>query len=114
MNGFRTAQISREANRASWRLRTAGSFPLRLGACRRGADQPEPDLWVLSMKSYGRAPIFPALTGYEQVRSVVAALAGDHEAATRASWSYLTAVRRRLLLRGRVPRAGVERPPVPS
>jgi hypothetical protein len=35
------------------------------------------------MKSYGRAPTFLALTGYEQVRSVVAELAGDHEAAQR-------------------------------
>ena len=35
------------------------------------------------MKSYGRAPSFLAMTGYEQVRSVVAALAGDHEAADR-------------------------------
>jgi len=45
--------------------------------------QPEPDLYLVGMKSYGRAPTFLALTGYEQVRSVVAALAGDHEAATR-------------------------------
>ena len=35
------------------------------------------------MKSYGRAPTFLAMTGYEQVRSVAAALAGDHEAAAR-------------------------------
>ena len=35
------------------------------------------------MKSYGRAPTFLAMTGYEQVRSVAAALAGDHEAAGR-------------------------------
>jgi hypothetical protein len=35
------------------------------------------------MKSYGRAPTFLMLTGYEQVRSVTAALAGDHEAAAR-------------------------------
>ena len=35
------------------------------------------------MKAYGRAPTFLALTGYEQVRSVAAALAGDHEAAVR-------------------------------
>jgi hypothetical protein len=35
------------------------------------------------MKSYGRAPSFLALTGFEQVRSVVAAIAGDHEAAGR-------------------------------
>jgi hypothetical protein len=33
------------------------------------------------MKSYGRAPTFLLATGYEQVRSVAAALAGDHEAA---------------------------------
>ena len=35
------------------------------------------------MKSYGRAPTFLLRTGYEQVRSVVAALAGDWEAARR-------------------------------
>lgn len=45
--------------------------------------QPEPDLYLVGMKSYGRAPTFLALTGYEQVRSVVAELAGDHEAAKR-------------------------------
>ncbi|GAB2602016.1 NAD(P)-binding domain-containing protein [Pseudactinotalea suaedae] len=45
--------------------------------------QPEPDLYLVGMKSYGRAPTFLALTGYEQVRSVAAALAGDHEAAAR-------------------------------
>jgi len=33
------------------------------------------------MKSYGRAPTFLMATGYEQVRSIVAALAGDREAA---------------------------------
>jgi len=43
----------------------------------------EKDLYVVGMKSYGRAPTFLALTGYEQVRSVAAALAGDHEAASR-------------------------------
>jgi hypothetical protein len=35
------------------------------------------------MKSYGRAPTFLMLTGYEQVRSIVAEIAGDHEAAAR-------------------------------
>lgn len=45
--------------------------------------QPEPDLYLVGMKSYGRAPTFLALTGYEQVRSVVAELAGDREAAER-------------------------------
>jgi thioredoxin reductase len=42
---------------------------------------PEPDLYLVGMKSYGRAPTFLAMTGYEQVRSIAAALAGDHEAA---------------------------------
>ncbi|MFF9283450.1 FAD-dependent oxidoreductase [Streptomyces griseosporeus] len=44
---------------------------------------PERDVYLVGMKSYGRAPTFLALTGYEQVRSVAAALAGDHEAAER-------------------------------
>ena len=42
---------------------------------------PEPDFYVVGMKSYGRAPTFLLLTGYEQVRSVVAQLAGDLKAA---------------------------------
>lgn len=45
--------------------------------------QPEADFYLVGAKSYGRAPTFLALTGYEQVRSVVAELAGDHEAARR-------------------------------
>jgi thioredoxin reductase len=45
--------------------------------------QPEPGLYLVGMKSYGRAPTFLAMTGYEQVRSVAAELAGDHEAAGR-------------------------------
>ncbi|OJX70189.1 MAG: flavoprotein [Micrococcales bacterium 73-13] len=45
--------------------------------------QPESDLYIVGAKSYGRAPTFLAMTGYEQVRSVVAELAGDHEAAAR-------------------------------
>jgi Pyridine nucleotide-disulphide oxidoreductase len=45
--------------------------------------QPEPDVYLVGMKSYGRAPTFLALTGYEQVRSVVAAIAGDRAAAER-------------------------------
>ncbi|MFI7679206.1 NAD(P)-binding domain-containing protein [Actinophytocola sp. NPDC049390] len=44
---------------------------------------PEPDVYLAGMKSYGRAPTFLAMTGYEQVRSIAAALAGDHEAAER-------------------------------
>lgn len=42
---------------------------------------PDKDFYIVGMKSYGRAPTFLLATGYEQVRSVVAALAGDHEAA---------------------------------
>jgi len=42
---------------------------------------PEPGFYVVGMKSYGRAPTFLLLTGYEQVRSVVAALTGDWAAA---------------------------------
>ncbi len=43
--------------------------------------QPEVDFYIVGMKSYGRAPTFLVATGYEQVRSVVAALCGDWEAA---------------------------------
>ena len=46
-------------------------------------EQPEHGLFVVGMKSYGRAPSFLALTGFEQVRSVVAEIDGDHEAAAR-------------------------------
>lgn len=42
---------------------------------------PERDFYLAGMKSYGRAPTFLLLTGYEQVRSIAAALAGDWEAA---------------------------------
>jgi thioredoxin reductase len=44
---------------------------------------PEPGFFIVGMKSYGRAPTFLLRTGYEQVRSVVAALAGDLDAASR-------------------------------
>ncbi|MDX6738313.1 FAD-dependent oxidoreductase [Actinocorallia sp. A-T 12471] len=42
---------------------------------------PETGFYIVGVKSYGRAPTFLLATGYEQVRSVVAALAGDREAA---------------------------------
>ena len=45
--------------------------------------QPEPGLFIAGMKSYGRAPTFLLATGYEQVRSIAAYLAGDIEAARR-------------------------------
>jgi thioredoxin reductase len=45
--------------------------------------QPEPGFYFAGMKSYGRAPTFLMLTGYEQVRSIVAEIAGDAEAAAK-------------------------------
>lgn len=42
---------------------------------------PEPGFYIVGAKSYGRAPTFLLATGYEQVRSVVAALAGDWDTA---------------------------------
>lgn len=49
------------------------------------ADLAHPDtgLYIVGAKSYGRAPRFLALTGFEQIRSVAAKLAGDHEGAQR-------------------------------
>ncbi|MFI6941937.1 NAD(P)-binding domain-containing protein [Streptomyces sp. NPDC050418] len=44
---------------------------------------PEKDAYLAGMKSYGRAPTFLAMTGYEQIRSIAAALAGDQDAAER-------------------------------
>jgi thioredoxin reductase len=41
----------------------------------------EPGYFVAGIKSYGRAPTFLLLTGYEQVRSIAAHLAGDQAAA---------------------------------
>ncbi|GAA1530925.1 FAD-dependent oxidoreductase [Kribbella lupini] len=42
---------------------------------------PESGYYAVGAKAYGRAPTFLLATGYEQARSVVAALAGDWEAA---------------------------------
>jgi hypothetical protein len=41
----------------------------------------EPDYFAVGIKSYGRAPTFLMATGYEQVRSIAAHLAGDDVAA---------------------------------
>lgn len=49
----------------------------------RELSHPEPGFYMAGMKSYGRAPTFLMLTGYEQVRSIVADIAGDKEAAER-------------------------------
>jgi hypothetical protein len=45
--------------------------------------QPEAGFYFAGMKSYGRAPTFLMVTGYEQVRSIMADIAGDREAAER-------------------------------
>jgi thioredoxin reductase len=45
--------------------------------------QPETGFFFAGMKSYGRAPTFLMMTGYEQVRSITAAIAGDRQAAER-------------------------------
>jgi hypothetical protein len=45
--------------------------------------QPDAGLYLAGMKSYGRAPTFLMRTGYEQVRSIVAHIAGDNAAAER-------------------------------
>jgi thioredoxin reductase len=61
-------------------LHSCGSVPPH------GVDElshPDTGVYMVGMKSYGRAPTFLLRTGYEQVRSVVAALAGDWEAARR-------------------------------
>jgi thioredoxin reductase len=47
----------------------------------RELSHPEPGYFAVGIKSYGRAPTFLMATGYEQVRSVVAHLAGDDVAA---------------------------------
>ncbi len=44
---------------------------------------PEPGFYTVGVKSYGRAPTFLMATGFEQARSVVAAIAGDMDAADR-------------------------------
>ena len=59
-------------------LHSCGSVPPH------GVDElshPDEGVYMVGMKSYGRAPTFLLRTGYEQVRSVVAALAGDWDAA---------------------------------
>jgi hypothetical protein len=42
---------------------------------------PEPNFYIVGAKSYGRAPTFLMATGYEQVRSIAAAMAGDFSSA---------------------------------
>ncbi|MGO8831909.1 MAG: FAD-dependent oxidoreductase [Roseiarcus sp.] len=59
-------------------LHSCGSVPPH---GHRELSHPEPGFYTIGIKSYGRAPTFLLLTGYEQARSVAAALAGDMAAA---------------------------------
>ncbi len=59
-------------------LHSCGSVPPH---GHRELTHPEPGYYAIGAKSYGRAPNFLLATGYEQARSVVAALAGDLAAA---------------------------------
>lgn len=49
----------------------------------RELTHPEQGFFIVGMKSYGRAPTFLLATGYEQVRSVTAWLAGDMASASK-------------------------------
>ncbi|GGK52013.1 NAD(P)-binding domain-containing protein [Streptomyces flaveus] len=49
----------------------------------RELSHPDQGVYLVGMKSYGRAPTFLAMTGFEQVRSIAASIAGDQEAAER-------------------------------
>jgi hypothetical protein len=49
----------------------------------RELEQDDRGFYLAGMKSYGRAPTFLMITGYEQARSIAADIAGDHEAAER-------------------------------
>ncbi|URN18269.1 MULTISPECIES: NAD(P)-binding domain-containing protein [Streptomyces] len=49
----------------------------------RELSHPEQGVYLVGMKSYGRAPTFLAMTGHEQVRSVAAAIADDLASADR-------------------------------
>lgn len=51
----------------------------------RELSHPEPGFYTVGIKSYGRAPNFLMVTGYEQCRSVVAAIAGDSAAADQVN-----------------------------
>jgi len=59
-------------------VHTCGTVPAH-GAAQLA--HPDRGYYVVGMKSYGRAPTFLLATGYEQVRSVTAALAGDQQGA---------------------------------
>jgi NADPH-dependent 2,4-dienoyl-CoA reductase/sulfur reductase-like enzyme len=59
-------------------LHSCGSVPPH---GHRELAHPEPGLYTVGIKSYGRAPTFLLLTGYEQVRSIAAAISGDMRAA---------------------------------
>ena len=79
-------------------VHTCGTVPAH-GAAQLA--HPDPGYWIVGMKSYGRAPTFLLSTGYEQVRSVTAVVAGDQQAAaaipTRPPTTRFCLVTRQLL-----------------
>jgi hypothetical protein len=79
---------------------------------------PDPGYVIVGMKSYGRAPTFLLATGYQQVRSVVAALAGGQAGATRRDQSppaaVLCATNRALLATDAAWRQSAAAAPLPS
>lgn len=50
---------------------------------------PEKDFYIAGVKSYGRAPTFLLATGFEQVRSIAAFIAGDVESARQVQLKLL-------------------------
>ena len=73
-----TEAISKLATLIDPNLHSCGTVPAH---GEKELRQPEANFYIVGSKSYGRAPTFLMATGYEQVRSIAAYLAGDTEAA---------------------------------
>lgn len=73
-----TEAVSKLASLIDPNLHSCGTVPAH---GEKELRQPEDNFYIVGSKSYGRAPTFLMATGYEQVRSIVAFLAGDKEAA---------------------------------
>ena len=73
-----TEAVSKLASLIDPNLHSCGTVPAH---GEKELRQPEANFYIVGSKSYGRAPTFLMATGYEQVRSIVAYLAGDTAAA---------------------------------
>ena len=69
-----TEAVSKIASLIDPNLHSCGTVPAH---GEKELRQPEEGFYIVGSKSYGRAPTFLMATGYEQVRSIVAYLAGD-------------------------------------